>query len=84
MSKQGVKHVIAALLSDPHFKKAFFANKKKTLKESGFTLTPAEMKALQHIRKLDVKNIIDKVSDIVLPMPVKPPHTGERKRRTIR
>ncbi|UCD05336.1 MAG: hypothetical protein JSV98_09505 [candidate division WOR-3 bacterium] len=79
MSKQGVKHVIAALISDPIFNKAFFTNKKKTLRGCGFSLTKNEIKALLCLKKTDVivKLKLTKPYDIIVPVKIKgPPPNG--------
>ena len=75
MSRQGVKRVVAALISDPIFNKAFFTNKKKTLRECGFSLTKNEMKALLCLKKRDViaKLKLTKPYDIIVPVKTKTP-----------
>jgi len=78
MSKQGVKQVFAALLADPKFKKAFFRNKKKALKDGGFRLTPDEFEALLSVRKRDiiVRHTPVPPWEQVLPIKSKPPGGG--------
>lgn len=72
MSKQGVASVIAALISDPAFNEAFFADRAKALNESHFSLTDAEMEALKYIKKSDVvvKAKLDPPIEIIIPVKV--------------
>ena len=70
MSKQGVKHVLAALISDPIFKRAFFANKARALRDSGYRLTDLEMEALKRLTQEDVGLVIKvnkKIAEFVVP-----------------
>jgi hypothetical protein len=81
MSKQGVKLAVAALIANPIFNKAFFANKKKTLKASGFPLTSAEMRALQKLTKKDVilRVKLNPPLEVVVPLLPKPPGPSGKK-----
>ena len=75
MSKQGVERVIAALLSDSRFYKAFFSDKKKTLDECGFALNEAEMKTLLSIEEQDIR-VSRKPAppwEVVIPVRPEPP-----------
>jgi hypothetical protein len=83
MSTQGVKLVIATLISSPQFKRSFFANKVKALKGSGFDLTPREMEALRHLRQRDINmkvKITDKISKVIIPVKILPPGKILKKR----
>jgi hypothetical protein len=83
MSKQGVKNVVAALLSDPQFNKAFFNDRNKTLKESGFSLSRAEKKALGYIMKKDLvfRVKLNPPYEVVVPLVIKKPRPGKLKPR---
>lgn len=59
MSKRGVSLFIVELLHNPKFRKSFFANKAKVLRESGFDLSPREMEALQYLKRKDLRITVD-------------------------
>lgn len=76
MSNEGVKQVIGTLISNPTFQKAFFANPRRTLKNSGYALTPTEIRALIRIKKKDIDVKImkrGKIMKIIGPRILPPP-----------
>ena len=79
MSEQGVKHVIAALISDPVFNNAFFKSKRKTLNKCGYQLTAADKRILMRLNKQDVKiRVVYGKRSRIFPPKILPPPPGQR------
>lgn len=60
MSEVAVRKVVARMISDPKFMKAFHTDPNKTIEESGYAVSKDELTALKKIKPADLKVSIKK------------------------
>lgn len=57
MSKEGVKAVVAKMITDDEFKLALFQDPEKTIRVGGFDITEEELEAFKEIQEEDLANL---------------------------